>query len=317
MNMKGRSGLAVLGSALFSQFAFAQAPTPAVGLAGNHNYIFSNDCKPVIGLSVAVHATKDIVGPKGIGVQLNSTSPPQPPGTPPHGPPTVFQQYMMGIGYRPSINWDIQNFAKQGQLLSVGDPNFVPMPNVILPAGYTLKISLENDKNGNITGATFVAIDGRGRLLKTKREMLLGIQGVRPSGEGNAAKPGQSGYPRVTEAYFAPINAFQLNLVGPSGGQILSSGAGTITYAASSPMTASNQFPKTADGQSCVATTTSTAEQANTFYAVLPSGPSNTFTQPFGIAPPEPCPAGQVRVFPSEMCVRPDGKTVPPQPPVR
>jgi hypothetical protein len=316
MNMKKRSGLAFLGSALFSQFAIAQAPSPAGGLASNHNYIFSNDCKPVTDLSVSVHATKDIVGPKGIGVQLNSTSPPQPPGTPPHGPPTVFQQYMMGIGYRPSINWDIQNFAKQGQLLSVGDPNFVPMPNVILPAGYTLKISLENDKNGNITGVTFVAIDRRGRLLKTKREMLLGIQGCGQVG-GKCGEPGQAGFPRVTEAYFAPINAFQLNLVGPSGGQILSSGAGTITYAASSPMTASNQFPKAADGQLCVATTTATAEQANTFYAVLPSGPSNTFTQPFGIAPPEPCAAGEFRVFPSELCVGPGAKTVPPQPPVR
>jgi hypothetical protein len=190
MNMKTRSGLAFLGSALFSQFAIAQAPTPAGGLASNHNYIFSNDCKPVIGLSVSVHATKDIVGPKGIGVQLNSTSPTQPPGTPPHGPPTVFQQYMMGIGYRPSINWDIQNFAKQGQLLSAGDPNFVPMPNVILPAGYTLKISLENDKNGNITGATFAASDRRGRLLKTKRERCCSASRGAARWGGNAASLG-------------------------------------------------------------------------------------------------------------------------------
>ncbi|MBB5343679.1 hypothetical protein [Tunturibacter empetritectus] len=76
---------------------------------------------------------------------------------------------------------------------------------------------------------------------------------------------------------FAPINAFQVNLVGPinSDSAVLSSGAGTITYSAVTPLTVQNSFP------SCTASQFGTAETANSFYGSLDAGPSNLITQTF------------------------------------
>jgi hypothetical protein len=79
----------------------------------------------------------------------------------------------------------------------------------------------------------------------------------------------------------APIVAFELDLVGPVNGESaqLSSGAGTIVYAASSALTALTTVP------SCVeAPYTITAETANSFYGALPSTSSNTLTQSFSVS---------------------------------
>jgi hypothetical protein len=237
---------------------------PPSAFGGNHNYILSSDCKPMTDVSVTIHATQKIVGPKGLGVQLNANSPPPPASAPPKDSPAGWQQYMMGIGYRPAFNWAIQNFGSSGILYQGGDPYLVPMRNVIWPAGYALTISLRNDPEGNVTGAEFVVEDSRGHVLNRASKML-------------------QGFPGFSKVYLAPINAFQLNLVGPTGGEVLSSGAGTITYAASTPMTVANHFPKTGDNKFCVASRTFTAEKANTVYGELPAGPTKTFTQTFGV----------------------------------
>jgi hypothetical protein len=251
---------------MFSPPALAQSTVPPPsGFGGNHNYILSNDCKPVTDISVTIRATQTIVGPKGLGVQLNANSPPPPPGAAPKDTPAGWQQYMMGIGYRPAFNWVIQNWGSSGILYQEGDPYLVPMRNVIWPAGYTLTIALRNDPKGNITGAEFVVADDRGHVLKRASKMLQDFHGF-------------------SKVYLAPINAFQLNLVGPTGGEVLSSGEGTITYAASTPMTVANHFPKTADNQFCV-TRLFTAEKANTIYGELPAGPAKTFTQTFSVMP--------------------------------
>jgi hypothetical protein len=257
-------GLIVVICSLPAQAQSTVPPPSAFG--GNHNYILSSDCKPITDVSVTVHATQKIVGPKGLGVQLNANSPPPPPGASPKDAPAGWQQYMMGIGYRPAFNWAIQNFGSSGILYQGGDPYLVPMRNVIWPAGYTLKISLRNDPKGNVTSAEFVVEDDRGHLLNRASKTLQDFHGF-------------------SKAYLAPINAFQLNLVGPTGGEILSSGAGTITYAASTPMTVANHFPKTGDNSFCVASRVFTAEKANTVYGELPAGPTKTFTQTFGVAP--------------------------------
>jgi hypothetical protein len=246
--------------------ALAQSTVPPPSaFGGNHNYILSNDCMPITDLSVTIHATQKIVGPKGLGVQLNANSPASPPSTSPKDAPAGWQQYMMGIGYRPAFNWAIQNFGTSGILYQGGDPHLVSMRNVIWPVGYTLKISLRNDPKGNVIGAEFVVEDERGHVLNRASKTLQDFHGF-------------------SKAYLAPINAFQLNLVGPTGGEVLSSGAGTITYAASTPMTVANHFPKTGDNTFCVATRVFTAEKANTVYGELPAGPAKTFTQSFGVA---------------------------------
>jgi hypothetical protein len=76
---------------------------------------------------------------------------------------------------------------------------------------------------------------------------------------------------------FAPINAFQLNLVGPinSNNAVLSSGAGNFVYSARTPLTVQNSIP------SCTGSKFGTAETANSFYGPLDAGPSSLITQTF------------------------------------
>ena len=82
----------------------------------------------------------------------------------------------------------------------------------------------------------------------------------------------------------APIVAFELNFVGPINGEsaVLSSGAGTITYTASSLLTVLNQEP------ACTESGYITAETANSFYSELLPTSSNTFTQSFNVSAAAP-----------------------------
>jgi hypothetical protein len=78
---------------------------------------------------------------------------------------------------------------------------------------------------------------------------------------------------------FAPICAFELNLVGPYNADtaVFSAGAGNFTYTAATPLTVLNNFPPCAPFQ------LGTAEKANSVYGTLEAGPSNTITQTFSI----------------------------------
>jgi hypothetical protein len=269
--------LAILSAAstLCAQAATAQAPSPPNGLGSNHNYTLSS-CQPIRGLSVTVAVNQDVVGPKGLGVQLNANSPPRASTLSRQGPPATFQQIMMGIGVEPFFNWDIQNFAPKGQLLSKGDRHFVKMPDVTWPAGYTLKITVNNNDAGDVTGATFL-VKYHGAKVKEWTEVLTTIPGI-------------------TGKYLAPIYGFQLNLVGPTGGQVLSAGAGTITYSASTPMKVTPTRP------SCLGPG-NTAEKANTVYGELPAGPRTSFVQTFEVA----CGPGEARLSAGGLCVGPGG----------
>ena len=103
-----------------------------------------------------------------------------------------------------------------------------------VPAGHRLTISLHNDANGNITGATYVVVDSAGITQASVTTQLLSIPGV-------------------TEADLAPIVAFELNLVGPDNGQsaTLSSGAGTITYSGMASCSAAIDGASAAYGPMC------------------------------------------------------------------
>jgi hypothetical protein len=81
----------------------------------------------------------------------------------------------------------------------------------------------------------------------------------------------------------APINAFELDLVGPGDGAnaVFSSGAGTFIYAAATPMTVQSCLPP------CTGTTEGAAETSNSVYGDLDAGPSIVITQTFSIDPTE------------------------------
>ena len=85
----------------------------------------------------------------------------------------------------------------------------------------------------------------------------------------------------VTQSNLAPINAFEMLLVGPGGGSnaVLSSGTGTLSYTATNDLTVSQTLP------SGLAYSGGTAETANSVYEPLSAGPASAITQTFSVAP--------------------------------
>jgi hypothetical protein len=75
----------------------------------------------------------------------------------------------------------------------------------------------------------------------------------------------------------SPITAFELNIVGPENSEetVFSSGAGTITYTATTPLTVLTYEP------SCTESDYITAETANTSYGPMFPGPSQALVQYF------------------------------------
>jgi hypothetical protein len=241
--------------------ASPSAPPPAV-LGSNSNYILYSDCNPVTNLSVTMNVTQDIVGSVGVGfsVQLNAFSAPNENYS--------YQQYCITIdGSRnpPEIECVVCNWPRDSTHLLIDQSyDLCPLPNANLSAGSQLKISLANDTSGNVNAATFVVVDNTGSPLANKTVTLLSLRNVN----------GDS----VTSADLAPITAFQVNLVGSYGGKttVFSSGSGTITYAASDPLTALNQNP------TCIESTTpGTAETSNSKYGLLPWTSNKTLVQSF------------------------------------
>jgi hypothetical protein len=82
----------------------------------------------------------------------------------------------------------------------------------------------------------------------------------------------------ITAADLAPIIAYQLDLVGWANKvkTVFSSGAGTITYSATTPMTVQSTVPPDVEGFP-------TAEQSNSLYGELPSDTRLTFVQTFSV----------------------------------
>ncbi len=233
------------------------AAAPATGLGSNSNYLMASNCQPLTDVSVTIEITEEIVSSIGFGFQLNANSP--------QGEATSFQQYVMFVDSG-ELSGAVNNFNAVGASLPVEIAGLLSLPNSVLPAGYRLTIALENDASGNITGVTYVVVDNDGTTRANVTKQLL------------------TWIPGLTTAELAPITAFQLNLVGPDNGQTttLSSGAGTITYAASTRLTALNQEPV------CIELGLVTAEMANSFYGVLPPSPSNLLTQSFNASAAQP-----------------------------
>jgi hypothetical protein len=231
---------------------------PAAGLGSNSNYILFNNCNPVLGLTVTINVTQDIVcqsasGPTtGFGFQLNAYSP--------KNETSAWQQYVVAL-FSSELIGAVDNWPISGPNIINDFFNLTGTPSTNrLPAGWQIRISLQNDSQGNITGATYVVIDSQGNTKANATKTLTSISGV-------------------TAADIAPITAFELNLVGPVNGEsaVLSSGAGTIVYSASSPLTVLNVEP------SCTESGYITAETANSFYGELSGSPSTVFTQSFEV----------------------------------
>jgi hypothetical protein len=234
-------------------------------LGSGTNYILSSNGNNLLGVSVTINIKKEIVyasdsgADAGFAFQLNAYSA--------NSQSIVgWQQYVIIVGWENVFKAQVNNWPPGGGNQALIDIINVlaPMESPKIPEDYSLTITLENDMDGNVIGATYLIVDNSGTELVPlpNQEVLL-------------TPPGQPALP------VAPIVAFQLDIVGPinSESAVLSSGAGTITYSASNALlTATNQVPPGAVGKS-------TGESANTFYGVLPANPGTKFIQSFNITP--------------------------------
>lgn len=236
------------------------AAIPAAGLGSNSNYfLYSpsqgvNSCNHLLGVSVHIIVDTDITGTSGFGFQLNAYSA--------GGESVGAQQYVVLLDHRdspPSLSCIVNNWSSKSDWVIFTEEWLANLPSSTLPAGYQIIMTLLNDAVDNITGATFVVIDNHGNTVGNHTISLTD------------QLPAQD---------LAPIVAFQLNVVGDIGGAttILSSGAGTMTYTASNPMSVLNTEPP------CVDWTYKTGEAANSMYSLLPDTPSHSFTQSFGLS---------------------------------
>jgi hypothetical protein len=260
----------------------AQTPVPAPSLGpaepggalgSNNNYIMyqptaGGGCANLLNVSVTIQVTKPIAwastgGPatgcgtpppplkQGFSIQLNCYSP--------IGKYCAWQQYIINL-------WGTQLLGAINTWPLTGGPIILPgneftlplgpsLSSTTIPAGYTLTITLGNDSSGNVNNVTWVV---NGTSYSQNIATLLTANSL-----------------PATDV--APIVAFTLGLVGPvcSESAVLSSGAGTIAYSASSPLTVTNSEP------GCAESTYFTAETATSSYGFLPANPGNPFSQSF------------------------------------
>ena len=264
-----QSGWAALGG------AFSLPPTPnpvtapAAGLGSNSNYYLYGGVKsgggyiPLQDVVVTIDVTEDIVGSPPFSFQLNGYSP--------HNDLDGWQQY--GISMAPGsnqLNSFAENWPLSGNNLFNIEPNgFITLPNqTTVPKGYkiVIRLSYASGNRGNIDGSVVTVYNGSGTELGSQQISLIG----QPLAAGGT----------ISEGDLAPIVAFQLDLVGWAARAVsaLSSGAGTITYSSSTPMTAQNAGVPDAESGYI------TAETANSIYGVVTSAASQTFVQSFGIS---------------------------------
>jgi hypothetical protein len=261
----GSFGASGISAALFSGIDFDQpAPEPASGLGSNANYVFSDDCKPLIDVTVTIDITSqlgllgngppvdnlDSVG--GYSWQLNCYSPKQ--------DTDVWQQYVISL-IDDNLIASVNNWKSLTHDLVNENQSFGLFP-IQEHEHWKLRIALHSGRHGNVTGVTFTVRGGDGQLV-SELDMTLTDIGV-PAGD------------------LAPIIAFEMNFVGPGNGESAEffSGAGTFTY------TSHNELTPKAFGPSCAALEFTTAERANTLYGPLPPDPATWFQQSFKVAPP-------------------------------
>jgi hypothetical protein len=256
-------------------------------LGSNSNYILYSKCNPLINGFVSIEITQDVVcksvGPPpagsckgggstvGFSFQLNCYSP--------KGYTCAWQQYVMGFWQNSSggfnVVYGIDNWPVSGpNIINNGSPTLATLPTAVLPTGYTVTIGWGNEESGsgsswnpNVTGAFFILTDNNGNQIGRASQTLTSLSGVSSSD-------------------LAPINAFELNVVGPINGEsaVLSSGAGYINYVILQP-----KLSVTATELSCTESTYITCETANSFYGPLPeSNPNLTFKQSFVVSSAKP-----------------------------
>jgi hypothetical protein len=263
---------------------------PGGGLGSNNNYFMysptASGCANLLNVSVTIQVTEEIIwqstgaappgcppapatGTPGLSFQLNcysaTTASSSNPGYP------AWQQYIINLWGKQLLGAINTWHTFSSVVIFPSSEYTTPLGSGVptagnLPVG-TYEIILGNDSSGNVNSVSWV------------------VNGVKytTSPPGIPALLTANGLPGTD---IAPIIAFTLDLVGPVNAEsaVLSSGAGIITYSASSPLTVTNAEPAL-----CVADITGfTCERATSSYGELPANPGNPFAQTFAVSATTP-----------------------------
>jgi hypothetical protein len=243
----GEFGKGGIDTALYSGGPLV-APPPATGLVSNHNYFLERGGQPLIEASVTIDFDADFTSEaNGFSIQLNGYSA--------VGDLDAAQQILVFATPGSSeVVARIENWINTSTELINIEQNLAQLPSSTVPAGYSVKIQVTNDATGNVTGATFTMADELGAEIGSTTISILG----HPLSTTNQP---------ATTADLAPMTAFQLNIGGDFGGSRadLTSAIGTVTYEASTPMSAVNAPPL-----SFIDLSYSTVESANLTFGPLP-----------------------------------------------
>lgn len=227
--------------------------------SSNYNYILSNNCQPLQGVSVTVSITQDIMTTNGFSLQLNAD------GMLTSG--IAWQQYVLSVDGNGNVFASVDNWNKQGQIFNQWTHLF-NMPQtgdggIYVPVGDEFSISLSSDSDNNITGASYTVVDSDGNVLGNYNLVLDSLNQY----DGGA----------YASADIGPIGDFALQVVGFANGQntLFLSGAGDIIYHSSSPLTVATS------AASCVYHYW-TGESSNSLYGSLPlQSPNGDYVQSF------------------------------------
>jgi hypothetical protein len=249
-------------------FGPSNVPAPSGGLLGNVNYFLEDGGNPLTAVSATVKFTVDFdSSSNGYSFQLNGYS------TEGENITTEWQQFVIYASPGSSQLWariDTWSGTALTDELNRIDVALANMPSTTIKAGYAFKMELTytSDGTGTVTGAIYTVTDETGKTLGSVTITIVG-QILRTTN-----KP-------ATSANLAPIAALQYNIGGDYGGNFatLSSGAGTITYAATNPLSVVNVEPNYTDFDD------GTAENANLTFGPLANTANQVVIQSFVVTP--------------------------------
>ncbi len=237
------------------------APPPSTGLVSNHNYFLEDGGKNLTGVAATLTVDAELNSSNGWSIQLNAYSP--------KGFSTTEQQYVIYAGPNSSqLYARIDNWLDPSHELVRLDVELVKLSSTKIPFGYTLKMALNSDASGNITGAVYTVADNNGKVLGQKTINIVG------------QTLASTGKPAIS-ANLAPIVAFQYNIGGCYGGATatFTEGLGTVTYDASTPLTVTSSYPSYVDIDYY------TVENGNLIFQQMSSRVDDEMTQYFNTTP--------------------------------
>ena len=264
---KSADSRAALAAAPFSCCSdMAMQPNPFG--AGNNYFIWCGSCDPPTyptDLTLTIEISSDLLSSNGLSFQWNGWSP---SGL---NLDCKWQQYGFTIDTQGTIVYFVENWPTAAYLKASGNANITnhhvvltKLPTPTLPAGYILKIQLENDERGYIIATTW-------SVYNQKTLVAIGQQTL------------TQGPTNVPAAALAPFMGFETVLVGidsevNKGVGLFVSGQGTFTVTSANELLPATPRPPCLEDRGI-----GTFESGNTTYAQLPACKSNSVVQRFTV----------------------------------